>query len=122
MAGPNDGSNSAWRLNDLKELEQTLNYDIASGFSDLEITGLTKEVGAYNMRWVTFSSTEAGKGVGLSSVGDIECGCHRACWLLVRDHKPYYAVVPYQRKPTSTGALLEVLLPFCDSRGHPRCR
>lgn len=53
MAGPSDGSNSAWRLDDLKELEQTLNYDIASGFSDLEITGLTKEVGAYNMRWVT---------------------------------------------------------------------
>lgn len=52
MAGPSDGSNSAWRLDDLKELEQTLNYDIASGFSDLEITGLTKEVGAYNMRWV----------------------------------------------------------------------
>ena len=50
MAGPSDGSNSAWRLDDLKELEQTLNYDIASGFSDLEITGLTKEVGAYNMR------------------------------------------------------------------------
>lgn len=71
MAGPSDGSNSAWRLDDLKELEQTLNYDIASGFSDLEITGLTKEVGAYNMRWVTFGSPEAERLVGLSSLWDI---------------------------------------------------
>lgn len=89
MAGPNDGSNSAWRLNDLKELEQTLNYDIASGFSDLEITGLTKEVGAYNMRWVTFGSTEAGKGVGLTWLG-----IHKSAvvielvFLLVRERKP----------------------------------
>ena len=95
MAGPSDGSNSAWRLDDLKELEQTLNYDIASGFSDLEITGLTKEVGAYNMRWVAFGPTEAGRDVGLPSVGDMgEYGLHRACGLLVRERKARCALVP----------------------------
>jgi transcription factor CP2-like protein len=49
MAGNSELSNSAWRLEDLKELEHPLNYDIASGFSDLEIS-LGKDVhGAYNM-------------------------------------------------------------------------
>ena len=52
MAGNSELSNSAWRLEDLKESDNPLNYDIASGFSDLDI-GLGKEVhGAYNMRYV----------------------------------------------------------------------
>jgi hypothetical protein len=57
MAGNSELSNSAWRLEDLKELEHPLNYDIASGFSDLEIS-LGKDVhGAYNMRYVCLRET-----------------------------------------------------------------